>query len=207
MKKSELIFGRLSSNPGFLSDLSFFVDLSKEKLDQGLEVFLNSKYRFSCHNDLDSFAENLDLSLEKAHAVTHLIDILAYQLIPKYEIKDIVVAINELTQDKAVNVEYILNKLKSSEVKEILDIMDLVDDEIGTINPHFKNITYNIQERIVVKDDKIIKKIAIVLLKIDVGDKEKSIGIEFLGDDLDKLINGLGNIKKKLNLLSVRENL
>ena len=82
-------------------------------------------------------------------------------------------------------------------------MLRLIDDEIGTLNPHFDNLTYSIQERIVVQNDKIIKKIPLVLLKIDVSDNsDKSVAIELLEDDLDKLIEGLGEVKKTLKLLS-----
>ena len=192
MKKSELIFGKLANSPPFMKDLEFSLNLTQDNLQSILDVYLKSKYRNYYHHNLKKFAKKINLSVDEALKVVHVLDYFAYRIVPEYEIKDIISSLNEigLKSDNLVNFLQTLKKAKKT-----LEILDLIDDEIGTINPHFHTLTFNIQNRIVLKDNKIIETLPIVLLKIN------NENIELLNDDLDTLIDGLNEIKKKLNIL------
>lgn len=66
-------------------------------------------------------------------------------------------------------------------------------------------MSYTIQNRIIFKNDKIIEKLPIALLKISTSKDDNLDVIEFLEDDIDRIVEELSEIKKKLNLLKEGE--
>ena len=199
MKKSELIFGQLVNRPNFMKDLEFSLNLSQDDLQSILDVYLKSKYRTYYHDNLKKFAKKINLSVDEALKVVHVLDYFAYRIVSEHEIKDILSALDEIGLKKSDKLVNFLQTLKKA--KKTLEILDLIDDEVGTINPHFHNLTFNIQNRIVLKDNKVIENLPIVLLQINTSQNDSDNIIELLNDDLDSLIDGLNEIKKKLNIL------
>ena len=199
MKKSELIFGLLVNRSHFMKDLEFSLNLSQDDLQSILDVYLKSKYRTYYHVNLKQFAKKINLSPDEAHKIIHVLDYFAYRIVSEHEIKDILSALDEIGLKKSDKLVNFLQTLKKA--KKTLEILDLIDDEVGTINPHFHNLTFNIQNRIVLKDNKVIENLPIVLLQINTSQNDSDNIIELLNDDLDSLIDGLNEIRKKLNIL------
>ncbi len=184
-----------------MKDLEFSLNLSQDDLQSILDVYLKSKYRtyYHYHNNLKQFAKKINLSPDEAHKVIHVLDYFAYRIVSEHEIQDILAALDEIGLKKSDKLVNFLQTLKKA--KKTLEILDLIDDEVGTINPHFHNLTFNIQNRIVLKDNKVIENLPIVLLQINTSQNDSDNIIELLNDDLDSLIDGLNEIKKKLNIL------
>lgn len=201
MEKPELIFGNFADSKSFIRDLHIFLESSQEELELIVDTFLKSKYRYYYHYRLKEFSNIINSSIEDAHKILHLLDLFAYTTVKKYEVDIILSAIEHLTSEKSNNMADFLNKLKDNEIQERLKTLDLIDDEIGTINPHYRTITFNIQNRIVVKDKEVIANIPIVTLQVNTTGKEKDNAIELTYDDLDKLIKELNEVKKRVNLL------
>ena len=147
MKKLELIFGQLTNSLSFMKDLEFSLNLPQDNLQSILDIYLKSKYRAYYHDNLKQFSKKINLSVDEALKVIHVLDYFAYRVVPENEIQDILSALNEIGLKKSDNLVNFLETLKKA--KKTLEILDLIDDEVGTINPHFRNLTFNIQNRIV----------------------------------------------------------
>ena len=204
MKKSEKIFGNLVNNPSFKSDISLLNQLLSNKLEQILKIYLKSKYRGYYHNYGDKFATLIDIPIRDSHKLWHLLDFFSYTIIPQYEINDIVKALNEITEKKFTLKKFI-EKLKNKKTQDILRELDLIDDEIGNINPHYEEIEYSIQERKVLKDNKVLKSFPVIILQIITSSEESNKNvIELLEDDLDHIIDEFNDIKRKLEIIKGR---
>ncbi len=202
MKKAELVFGKYSQNPPFLKDLKSMLSLSKESMENILDVYLSSEYRMYYHRHVDKFSEKTGLETTFAHTLTHLLDLFAYLIVPKDDVDNIIEALKEIEIFDNHNLEIaepFLSKLKDDETQKILDTLDLIDDEIGGINPRFSNITYNIQNRVVIKNDKIIKRFPVATIHLDTMEDDSLI-LEVLEDDIDSIMETLEQIKKHLLL-------
>ena len=204
MKKSEKIFGNLVNNPSFQSDILLLNQLLSNKLEQILKIYLKSKYRGYYHNYGDKFATLIDIPIRDSHKLWHLLDFFSYTIIPQYEINDIVKALNEITEKKFTLKKFI-EKLKNKKTQDILRELDLIDDEIGNINPHYEEIEYSIQERKVLKDNKVLKSFPVIILQIITSSEESNKNvIELLEDDLDHIIDEFNDIKRKLEIIKGR---
>ncbi len=206
MKKSELIFRNLSKEVAFIEDISFMLSIPENKLLDVLDVYLQSQYRAYYHKHLGKFSDKIKLPIDDAHSLILLLDLLAYRIVPKHEVKDVLSALNEMTDKKAEVLRNFLNKLKEKSTQEILENLDLIDNEIGNLNPHIRDIEFNLQNRVVLKGNTIIKKIPVVTLQlITNNNKDKNI-VELLEDDLDNLIKGLNEVKEKLKIIQGDKN-
>ena len=204
MKKSEKIFGNLVNKPSFKSDILLLNQLLSNKLEQILKIYLKSKYRGYYHNYGDKFATLIDIPIRDSHKLWHLLDFFSYTIIPQYEINDIVKALNEITEKKFTLKKFI-EKLKNKKTQDILRELDLIDDEIGNINPHYEEIEYSIQERKVLKDNKVLKSFPVIILQIITSSEESNKNvIELLEDDLDHIIDEFNDIKRKLEIIKGR---
>ncbi|MCH8018310.1 hypothetical protein IH785_00525 [candidate division KSB1 bacterium] len=201
MEKSQLVFGSLINNDAFKKSIMLLSSLSEGKLLSIQKTYLESKYRTYYHDHLDKFSKKIDLSLPETHTLIHAIDFLAYHIVQDYSVQDIISAISELISENAEQLNSFLKNFKKKTTQEILENLDLIDDEIGTINPHFDDIRYNIQSRAIIKNRKVIDEIPVIQLQIDTSEKNESIVIEFIEDDLDKLITKLNGIKQELIFL------
>lgn len=201
MKKSELIFGSLRDNVSFIESIKYLSNLSENELLSIQKAYLESKYRYYYHDHPDKFLEITDLSFKEAHGLFHLIDLLSYRIIPNHSVQDIILAMNELISEKVNNLGGFLKRFKSKATQEVLKNLDLIDDEIGSTNPHFGFVSYTIQNRMIFKNNKIIERLPIVLLKIETSKDDNFDVIEFLEDDIDSLVEELSEIKKKLSML------
>ena len=133
-----------------------------------------------------------------------MLDFFSYTIIPQYEINDIVKALNEITEKKFTLKKFI-EKLKNKKTQDILRELDLIDDEIGNINPHYEEIEYSIQERKVLKDNKVLKSFPVIILQIITSSEESNKNvIELLEDDLDHIIDEFNDIKRKLEIIKGR---
>jgi low affinity Fe/Cu permease len=205
MKKSELIFSPYLRHPGFFDDIEKILSFNKDEILSLLQNYLRSKYRSYYFLNIDKFAAAMQLSNNDAISIIRIFDYFAFQVIPKYDKKEITSALEDILPqaENLENYEIIIDKFKLNETREILQVLDLIDDEIGNINPHFRNITYNIQNRLVFKDIMIVKKIPIVTMEFNTTDDSNIKCImELLEEDIDKLIKGLKNIKNKLSKMS-----
>jgi len=205
MKKSELIFSPYLRHPGFFDDIEKILSFNKDEILSLLQNYLRSKYRSYYFVNIDKFTTALQLSTNDAISIIRIFDYLAFQVVPKYDKKEIISALEELLSEKTnlENYEIIIDKFKISETQEILQVLDLIDDEIGNINPHFRNITYNIQNRLVFKDTMIVKKIPIVTMEFNTSnDSNPKCVLELLDEDIDRLIEGLKSIKSKFKKMS-----
>lgn len=201
MKKSELIFSPYLRHPGFFDDIEKILSFNKDEILSLLQNYLRSKYRSYYFVNIDKFATALQLSTNDAISIIRIFDYFAFQVVPKYDKKEIISALEELLSEKAnlENYEIIIDKFMINETQEILQVLDLIDDEIGNINPHFRNITYNIQNRLVFKDTMIVKKIPVVTMEFNTSnDSNTKCVMELLDEDIDRLIEGLKSIKSKL---------
>lgn len=205
MKQSELIFGSLGDNISFIESIKYLSNLSENELLSIQKVYLESKYRYYYHDHVDKFVKRTNLSFKEAHGLFHLIDLLSYRIVPNHSVHDIILALSELISEKIINLDGFLKRFKSKATQEVLKNLDLIDDEIGSTNPHFDFVSYTIQNRIIFKNDKIIEKLPIVLLKISTSKDDNLDVIEFLEDDIDRIVEELSEIKKKLNLLKEGE--
>ena len=201
MEKSQLVFGSLINNDAFKKSIKLLSSLSEGKLLSIQKTYLESKYRTYYHDHLDKFSKTIDLSLPETHALIHTIDFLAYRIVQDYSVQDIISAISELISENAEQLNSFLKNFKKKTTQEILENLDLIDDEIGTINPHFDDIRHNIQSRAIIKNGKVIDEIPIIQLQIDTSENNESIAIELIEDDLDKLIAKLNGIKQELIFL------
>lgn len=202
MKKSEILFGNFATNSAFIRDMNFLADTPQDVLDFALDIFLKSKYRSYYHIYIKKFAKNIKLTTEDAHTFLHLLFYFGYVVVPKYEVPEIILALREIVSDKADNLNSFLTKLKDKKTQEIFEILDLVDDEIGDINPHYENVTFNLQNRIVLRENKIIKNLPIITLQFITSEEDGNNILELLEDDLDSLIEKLNDLKQKFSLLN-----
>lgn len=199
MKKSEEIFNSLAINLGFKKDVLFLNTLS-DKLGHILDIYLDSKYRDYYHYG-NKFAKLIDVDEKDSHRIWHLLDFLCYTIIPDYETKDIVEALNEITEKK-LDLNKFFEKLKDEKTQNILKELDLIDDEIGNINPQYVRLEYNIQERKILKDNRVIKSLPLVTLQIITSkDEPDEFVVELIEEDLDRIIDDFNGIKRKLKIL------
>lgn len=200
MKTAEKVFRNLANNQSFKDDISLLNELSG-KLKQILDTYLNSKYRNYYHHYGEKFAKLIDLPEKNSHVIWHLLDLFSYNVIPKNELQDIEIALNEIIDNKS-KLKGFLKKLKEKKTQDILEELDLIGDEIGNMNPHYEEIEYTLQDRKVIKDNKILKNFPVVTLKIITSKEEQDDNvIEFLEDDIDKLIDKLNEIKKQFGII------
>lgn len=199
MKQSEKVFGRLASNPSFKKDILFLNKLSN-KFDQILKTYLKSQYREFFHYG-DEFAKLIDLPIKDSHRLWHLLDLFGYSIVPNYETDDIIEALNEITEIK-LSLKTFIEKLKDEKSQDLLKELDLINDEIGKINPHYAKLIFNIQERKVFKDNKVIKNFPIITLQIATSSEESDENVfELLEEDVDRIIDEFNDIKRKLKIL------
>lgn len=199
MKKSEEIFSSLAINLGFKKDILFLNTLS-DKLGHILDIYLDSKYRNYYHYG-NKFAKLIDVEEKDSHRIWHTLDFLCYSIIPDHETNDIIEALNEITGEK-LNLKGFIEKLKDEQTQNILKELDLIDDEIGTINPKYIKLNYNIQERKVLKDNKVIKSFPLVTLQIVTSKEEPDeFVVELLEEDLNRIIEDFNEIKRKLKIV------
>lgn len=200
MKVSEKVFRNLVNNPGFKEDL-LAVNGDTEKLISGLDVFVKSEYRYFYHDRISKFADKADLPIEEAHRVWHVIDMFGYSIVPRFDVETICKAIEEFIGEKN-NLRVFIEKLKDEKTQNLLSEIDLVDDEIGNITPQITGLQYHLQDRKVFKENKIIRSFPVTSVKIICDSEDsKEYVFELLEDDLDDMIEGLSEIKKKLNIM------
>jgi hypothetical protein len=208
MKKSEQVFSSFIRNSDFLNDLECVLSFDKDKIELFSDIMIRSKYRSYYFYNMSKFIADTKTSQEKSLSILRILDYFAYTIIPKHNKEDILQALDELFESRVdlSNLEFIINKFNENSIREKLKILDLIDDEIGTINPHFKNITFNIQNRFVMKDNEIIYRLPIATVEFNITKENDSKYImELLGEDIDQLINGLKDIQKKLIKISIEE--
>ena len=81
--------------------------------------------------------------------------------------------------------------------------MDLIDDQIGLINPHMPRINYYLDQRVVFHKEEIINKFSVILFQLKTRhNPEKDLVFELTEYDIDHFINRLTLIKKELEKLS-----
>ena len=198
MKTAGKVFRNLVENELFKEDILFLNKFNM--LNQALDIYLQSEYRNYYHDNDKAFSKKINASIEDAHRLWHLIDFFSYTISPKFDSNTISKAVEELIGIKP-KLKKFLKRLEEKQTQELLDEIDLIGDEIGNVNPRFKEIEYNIQERKVFKDDKVIKSFQVISLKIITNDEESNNNtFEILENDLDYIIEGFNNMKKKLKL-------
>lgn len=200
METAKKVFRNLASDQTFINDILLLNKLS-DKLNQILDTYLDSKYRDYYHDLAEKFTDLIGLSKKDSHIIWHLLDFFSYRVIPENELQDIEVALNEITDDKS-KLSGFLEKLKDEKTQNKLNELDLIDDEIGNVNPHYKTIEYSLQDRKVIKDNKLLSNFPVVTMRIITSKEELDENvIELLEDDVDKLITKLNNIKKEIEII------
>lgn len=204
MQNQKNIFEQFANVPDFLHGMELLLNLSEESQSKLLGVYISSEYRnyYCVHSE--KFAKILDLQIDEAHDIFHVFDFLAYRVLPKNEPEEIVQALISLKFDaeKSARLKTVLIKLCDSGTQNTLKNLDLIDDEIGAINPHLPRITYHIDQRLVLRDDKIIKTFPIVIMQFKTRHQNNNkVIFELTGDEIELLADQISAIKNQLAIL------
>ena len=200
MNISEVMLAPFQDNPFFHRDITYIARLPKDSLENIIKIYLKSKYRRYYFLHIEEFVRVTNLSTMNSRRLLQLIDYFAYSLSPNFETEEIISALQGIydKDDKETgNIQYFLEVLKKEETRKKLDILDKIDDQIGNVNPHFRAMSYNIEKRIIKDGKETIQILPIATLKIE-NSEDKETVVEFLNDDIEKVINIMTTIKKEL---------
>ncbi|HKJ69620.1 MAG TPA: hypothetical protein VKA68_16810 [bacterium] len=201
MNDFEKVFGKYANSKVFLNDLEDFLTLTANKKEKLLSAFISSEYRTYYCLHSRNLAELLEVEDEKAHSIYHVFDFIAYKILKDNTVEEIIAAFNSKDYNKKdiSSTGIILQKLDSPELEEQLTNLDIIDDEIGAINPHWPLIEFHIDTRAIYKAGRIIKTLPLALIQFKARhDDENKITMELTADDIDLIIDSLTDIKQKL---------
>jgi len=200
-KKS--VFGQLVNSQNFLQALELLLNLSEEAQSRLFDAYISSEYRnYYCIRS-ERLARIIGTGASEAHDIFHVFDFLAFKILPENEPEEVVQALNSLKFDagKSARLKTVLIKLYAPETLNKLKILDLIDDEIGAINL-LPRITYHIDQRIVLQDDKIIKTLPMVIMQFTARHSNMNkLTFELTGEEIELLAEQLLAIKNQLSIL------
>ena len=202
MEIAEKIFGRLIKNDEFLQNLKLFIELPETTQQKLFDAYIASPYRrYFCLNS-EKLASILDIDENTAHGVFHIFEFLVYNILPKNNPEEIVEAFRSLKFDDKhlTKTKKILIQLKESGTQRKLTILDLIDDEIGKINPHLPRIDYQIDQRLIIENNEIVDVLPVIIFQLRTRHRsENRIAFELTKEDIENLINKFTSIRKQLD--------
>lgn len=202
MEIAEKILGRLIKHEEFLQSLKSFIELPEATQQKLFETYVSSPYRrYFCLNS-EKLASILEIEDDTAHDMFHIFEFLTYNVLTNNNPEEIVEALKSLNLDHKhlIKTKKIFIQLKESEIQRKLKKLDLIDDEIGKINPHLPRINFQIDQRFIIDKGEIVDVLPVIIFQLKSRHQsDDHMAFELTEDEVENMANKFASIKKQLD--------
>jgi len=200
MKSDEKIFGNLIKQSEFLQELKALFNLPKTTQQKLFETYISAPYRLYYCKHSDELAAIINTEDNVAHRLFHIFDFLAYNILSSNEPDEVIESLKPIFGNVDFEaIKEIFIQLKDQKTRNRLNIIDLIDDQIGLINPHMARIDYHLDQRIVFHKEEVVNKLPVILFQLKTRhEPEKKLVFELTEYDIDPFIRKLNSIKQEL---------